>query len=271
MMGGVNPRVQQYRADPKKIDTAVPKIGPVSSGVPIPVEMSVPALAKVESAGEKTLIRVSLLPESLKIELADRSIALTVWLVIGFIALTIGIRVWISYWRNKRWPRPWSRLSIVKGEVTFAGIGKFEISPNTEDLQIAHRIWTELKTRKAALPFDPEHDVITEVYDSWYVLFGKTRDLIANIPATLIQKDHSTREIVRISLAVLNDGLRPHLTRWQARYRSWYATQKEELAVRSPQEVQKDFPGYEELIKDLITVNEGLIKYAEQLYHLTHL
>ena len=36
----------------------------------------------------------------------------------------------------------------------------------------------ELSTRKIAIPFDIENDVIDEVYDSWYNFFSTARELL---------------------------------------------------------------------------------------------
>ena len=132
------------------------------------------------------------------------------------------------------------------------------------------RIWTELVTRKAAVPIDPAHDVISEIYDSWYALFGRIRAFIADIPADQLRRHDSTRLLVRIAIASLNDGLRPHLTRWQARYRNWYAQQAELLKTISPGDVQRRFPGYSELIADLQRVNAQLLQYADQLHKVVY-
>lgn len=56
-----------------------------------------------------------------------------------------------------------------------------KICPTWEDIQIAHQIWTELVTRKAAIPFNPDDDVIVEIYDSWYALFQRTQQLQVNV------------------------------------------------------------------------------------------
>ena len=58
----------------------------------------------------------------------------------------------------------------------------FKVKRNTENLFIANRIYLELVTRKAALPFDEDNDVIVEVYDSWYTLFSTIREEIKNVP-----------------------------------------------------------------------------------------
>jgi len=160
------------------------------------------------------------------------------------------------------------RYRIVKLDIALGNIGKVEIRPNVENLQIAHRIWTELVTRKAAIPIDPDKDVIVEVYDSWYALFTKVRELVANLPADLVRRDKSTREIVRIATATLNEGLRPHLTQWQARFRNWYDSNREHLKDKSPQELQKEFPEFNELTSDMLKINSQLVSYANELKKL---
>jgi hypothetical protein len=179
------------------------------------------------------------------------------WLL-GLVLLAAAVAAW-RWWAH----RP--RLDVVSISLDFGGIGTVELKPSVEDLQIAHRIWTELVTRKAAIPFDTDHDLIQEVYDSWYALFGRIRSFVADIPAAQLRTNASTRELVRIAVAALNDGLRPHLTRWHARYRNWYSQQTELLKSAAPQDVQRRFPEYEALISDMRSVNTQLIQYARQL------
>ena len=157
------------------------------------------------------------------------------------------------------------RYGLVKIDIKLGNVGSAEFRPNKNDLQIAHKIWTELVTRKAAIPIDKENDVIEEVYDSWYSLFKRVREFISDIPADLIRTNKSTQEIVRIATQTLNDGLRPHLTKWQARFRTWSAAKKDKLIEMTPQEFQKEYPEYNYLIEDLLKVNEQLIQYAQEL------
>jgi len=160
------------------------------------------------------------------------------------------------------------RYSLVKLNINLGNVGSVEFRPNKTDLQIAHKIWTELITRKAAIPIDEENDVVEEIYDSWYTLFQKVREFISEIPAELVRNNKSTKEIVRIATLTLNDGLRPHLTKWQARFRSWSTSKKEELLNMTPQDLQKEYPEYKDLIKDLCKVNEQLIQYSKELKRL---
>ncbi|WP_137305698.1 hypothetical protein [Lentimicrobium saccharophilum] len=157
------------------------------------------------------------------------------------------------------------RYNLVKLDIKLGNVGSAEFRPNKTDLQIAHKIWTELITRKAAIPIDKENDIIEEIYDSWYALFQKVREFISEIPAELIRKNKSTKEIVRIATQTLNEGLRPHLTMWQARFRTWSSSKKDKMMDMTPQEFQKDYPQYKDLIDDLMKVNAQLMQYAQEL------
>jgi hypothetical protein len=209
------------------------------------------------------------MPDSdlLHLYIADHSVMLEVsfWLLLAVIFILLALKLFF-----------WKRISLfhkyelVKLNVQLGNVGSVELRPNNEDIQIAHRIWTELVTRKAAQIIDTEHDVIVEIYDSWYALFGRVRQLISDIPGNMLRKEKSTQELVRIATQTLNSGLRPHLTRWQARFRHWYATCPAALKEKSPQDCQKNFPEYALLIDDLKRVNAQLIQYAGELEKIIH-
>lgn len=177
----------------------------------------------------------------------------------------IAIGVLVLLWLFLRLRRSGKPYEVVQLNIHIGNIGSVELKPNWEDIQIAHRIWTELVTRKAAIPIDPDHDVVAEVYDSWYALFQRIRQLISEIPSRCIRREKSTQTLVRIAVDTLNLGLRPHLTRWQARYRNWWTQTEAELARKPPQEHQKDFPEYAVMVADMLAVNQQLIQYAGEL------
>ncbi|MFG0776785.1 hypothetical protein [Vibrio sp. GLN_1] len=146
---------------------------------------------------------------------------------------------------------------------------QIKIKANTEDKKVAHRIWTELVTRKAALPFQRDKDVIVEVYDSWHSLFHCVREQIAAVPVEKLRgrEQVDIEKLIDISTKVLNEGLRPHLTEWQAKYRSWYEFAKniDNNKTRSPQEIQRDFPEYDQLVSNIEVVNANLKRFADEL------
>ncbi|PSV54717.1 hypothetical protein [Photobacterium sp. GB-1] len=144
-----------------------------------------------------------------------------------------------------------------------------KIKANTEDKKVAHRIWTELVTRKAAIPFQRDKDVIVEVYDSWHSLFLCVREQISAIPVEKLRNREKVdiEKLIDISTKVLNDGLRPHLTEWQAKYRAWYTAAQcdGKYSELTPQDLQRQYPQYDELVSDIESVNLKLAAFANEL------
>lgn len=151
------------------------------------------------------------------------------------------------------------------------GLGdqKIILRPNETDRQIAYKIWVELSTRKIGLPIDLNDDVIVEIYDSWYDFFAVTRELIKDVPVSKFRRK-DTEKIIKLSIEVLNQGIRPHLTKWQARFRRWYETAltRDENNDSSPQDIQRKFPEFEVLRNDIEEVNYRLLRYREKMYQL---
>lgn len=193
--------------------------------------------------------------EGLKISLGP------IFFILAFFVIIIVMSFY--FWKKTK------SLDLVEINLDFKNPISFKIKPNHDTTRIAHQVWTELKTRKAAVPFDEQDDVILEIYDSWYSLFGIIRTLIKTIPAEHIKNNKDTKKLVNLLVDVLNLGLRPHLTKWQAKFRTWMKQQCENNTL-SPQEKQRSFPYYDELVKDLIKVNIELNKFSNALYNLVH-
>ena len=143
-------------------------------------------------------------------------------------------------------------------------LGNMTFERTDQNRQIAWQMYVQLKTRKAALPFDPDSDVIVDVYDSLYELFPIVRDLLSKLPLKEIKR---TEGVADLLIRVQNFGLRPHLTKWQARFRKWWnhTSNLQANIKRSPQELQKTFPQYHELIEDIERMNVQLSSYADSL------
>lgn len=196
------------------------------------------------------------------------ALSVSAWLL-GMAAGLAGLAVLWKWW--------FGGLTLKNFEIDQAEIGvgssKFRFKPNSTDKQIAYAIWVELSTRKIGLPIDFENDVIAEVYDSWFNFFSVTRELVKSVPVNQVKRD-STQAIIKLSIQVLNEGLRPHLTHWQARFRRWYErelTKREEGESSSdldPQEIQAKFPRYKELVEDMQRVNGALIRYRQKMHEL---
>lgn len=155
------------------------------------------------------------------------------------------------------------------------GLGQIEFERETlsnKELDIAWKIYVQLTTRKAALEIDENEDNIEDIYNSWYELFTTTREYLTEMPAVELRGNANAQKIVNLAIDVLNKGLRPHLTKWQKKYRKWYnqIVNTQEYKDKDQQEIQKHFPEFNDLIKDMKSVNQGLMKYAEELKKITH-
>lgn len=186
----------------------------------------------------------------------------SLWASIAIVILIAGYVVWRWYNANIGW----RDFEIDQAEVG-VGTGKLTLRPNMTDRQVAYSIWVELSTRKIGLPIDFENDVIAEIFDSWHTFFTITREMIKSIPVSKVRHD-STQKIVALSIEILNEGLRPHLTMWQARFRRWYETElsraNKDEAI-DPQEIQRKYPRWAELKVDTDRVNQHLIAYRKKL------
>ena len=185
--------------------------------------------------------------------------------VIGAIGVVLGIAL---VYRFMQGDLPFRNFELDEAEF---GIGKHKVKfrPNYADKQLAYALWVELSTRKVGLQIDLDHDTIVDIYESWYEFFSISRELIKSIPVSKMNQD-STYKVVNLSIELLNEGLRPHLTRWQALYRRWYEweSRKAENDDSSPQVIQKKFNQFDDLSADLLTVNRKLMAYRRKMREL---
>lgn len=160
------------------------------------------------------------------------------------------------------------KVKIVNLNLSIANIGSVSIEVNKEVTKIAHKTWIEIMTRKVGIGFEEDKDVIVEVYNSWYKLFSIIRGLLKEINPNRSNKD--VEKLENILIKALNDGLRPHLTKWQAKFRKWYDNELTKVPNidLTPQEIQKQYSEYSELINDLKNTNAKMVQFANELKKL---
>jgi len=136
------------------------------------------------------------------------------------------------------------------------------IKVNMKNIDIAYMMFVQLRTRKIGVKFNEEYDVISEVYDSWYSAFQAIRELLMSVRPT-----PNNKELIDVGNKVLNVGMRPHLTKWQAKFRKWYTLEleKEENNKLTPQELQKKYPEYDQLVADLKNSQNQILELIDKL------
>ncbi len=188
-------------------------------------------------------------------------------LIILTIILVIFLdKIW-KWLKNKT--KSLNEITIDEIELGIGSNSKVKLKYDSRDRQIAYKLWVELSTRKIGLEFEKGYDVISEVYDSWYEFFKIARELLKEIPVEKIQDDKET-SLVEISIQILNKCIRPHLTKWQAKYRKWYENELEKNKDKqiSPQEIQKEYEYYDEMVEDILNVNKKIKEYSKILYSI---
>ncbi len=186
------------------------------------------------------------------------------WLLIIVAAIILVGGLYCFFSRKKY------RIVNMGFEVSGSPKFTFNVERNTQNLYIANRIYMELITRKAALEFEEDKDVIIEVYNSWYKLFNIIREEIKNVPGDYLINHDSSKALIGLTEKILNLGLRPHLTAYQVKFRKWYTSETKKLTNMNltPQEIQKTYPYYADLVVDLKKVNKVLIDYSKDLLTL---
>ena len=199
----------------------------------------------------------------------DLNLFLIISIFIAFLLIKWLIRKISNSRKNK-----FVSEAVVPIELSFSvgGIStKYEIVRNYSNVEIAHRIYIELITRKAAIRIDSEYDLIIEIYDSWYELFQATREELKSFTGDLLFENDKSKELVKLVTDILNKGLRPHLTKYQAKFRKWYLeriNEKRQIALKdrkSPQEIQNEHILYEEIQNSIKDVNILLTNYSMEL------
>lgn len=182
---------------------------------------------------------------------------------INWLVLLIFIGIVLLFLKSKKLISKW--LSYLGKEVDVdelsLGIGsnKVTLKVTRKDQEIAYKLWVELTTRKIGLEFDKDYDVIIEIYNSWYSFFGIARELLKEMPCEKLKHNEN---LVILTIEVLNLGLRPHLTQWQAKFRKWYDIECKNHENLSPQIIQKRYSEYDLLLTDLIETNKRMINYC---------
>lgn len=192
------------------------------------------------------------------------SLTLNLWVLLIVIILIFLFTYLVKKYRNNSGIE--QNIKPVKLKYSLGGTEvEYEITRNYKNIEIAHRIYIELITRKAALEIEEDKDVIVEVYNSWYSLFNITRDELKSIDGVLIKDNNKSNELVELLTDILNKGLRPHLTEYQAKFRKWYNEQIEKDNSSSPQEIQANYEDFTPLMDSMKQVNTNLMDYSKQL------
>ncbi|MBU7585331.1 MAG: hypothetical protein KAF91_20990 [Nostoc sp. TH1S01] len=139
------------------------------------------------------------------------------------------------------------------------GIGSMSWKVNTTEKRAAWSLYVELVTRIAVQPLQMEQGLVREAMNSLYSLFGTTREILkAAGPDVGASRD----SVGGIAIAVLNNGLRPFLSKWHPLLQAWEA--RRPVGV-SPKEHEQSWSEEAVARLELEALRVGLEQYAQAL------
>lgn len=151
---------------------------------------------------------------------------------------------------------------------------KVEIEINVQSVKItanrklrdsARVAYVELTSRKIALAFDEENDAISEIYNSFYESFRILRELKKGL-----SKNGGEGKLYAYVDDFLECQMRPHLTKYQSRYRTWLNKRCGEKDYIDENSAQKKYSKYPEIIKEIKVINKSAMSLALALEKIAY-
>ncbi|MGC1307225.1 MAG: hypothetical protein WA885_08355 [Phormidesmis sp.] len=98
------------------------------------------------------------------------------------------------------------------------GIGGAAWEADPTERNAAWELYVELVTRVAVQSLNPQEGLVREAMNSLYSLFGSTREILRKAGPN-VGASHDS--VGGIAIAVLNNGLRPFLSKWHPLLLEW--------------------------------------------------
>ncbi|MDG4810372.1 hypothetical protein O7634_26765 [Micromonospora sp. WMMD1120] len=127
-----------------------------------------------------------------------------------------------------------------------------------DNKQTAWRLFVEAVTRVSGQPLGTGTGLVREALTSLYQLFGITREVLSQAAPTIRTTGRPTVE--HLGIAMLNNELRPFLSRWHPRLRAWEQAH--------PDEPESSWPDDAQCRAELEAMQLRLLRYVEGLGEL---
>jgi len=113
--------------------------------------------------------------------------SLNLWILGVTLLIVLLIYAIVKFYNKKQTIE--KKFELVKLNYKLGGVEvEYNIVRNFQNIEIAHKIYVELVTRKAAIEIEEHRDVIVEIYNSWYSIFQSTRDELKSMNGELLKK-----------------------------------------------------------------------------------
>jgi hypothetical protein len=151
-----------------------------------------------------------------------------------------------------------AKLKKVSVNLPF-GIGGAEWEADSTERRAAWSLYVELVTRIAVHPIESDEGLLREALNSLYSLFATTRQILREAGPDV---GASRESVGGIAIAVLNNGLRPFLSKWHPLLQTWEAQRPTQL---NPKEHEQNWSQEPKLRRELESLRQKLDQYANTL------
>ncbi len=149
------------------------------------------------------------------------------------------------------------RLKSVSVNIPYVGGATFV--PDEAETHAAWALYVELSTRVPVQRLDPRYGSVREALNSIYALFGETRAILREFGPRIA---HGRDSLAHLALGVLNNGLRPFLTKWHSELHIYEAQCSPQ---NQPGQHERNWPMLGEFRSELEELKENLEAYRKAL------
>lgn len=139
------------------------------------------------------------------------------------------------------------------------GIGSAAWEADPTERRAAWSLYVELVTRIAMQSLEVDQGLLREALNSLYSLFETTREVLKEAGPNV---GASRKSVGGIAIAVLNNGLRPFLTKWHPLLQAWEAKRPADLSSKEHEQNWSEEP---KLRSELAALRKDLEQYANAL------
>ena len=136
------------------------------------------------------------------------------------------------------------------------GIGSAKWEADPTERNAAWSLYVELVTRIAVQSLRTEQGLLREALNSLYTLFGTTREVLKAAGPKVGASRHS---VGGIAIAVLNNGLRPFMSRWHPALEEWEVQRPNNVSKKGH---EQNWPEATQMRQELAELRNDLEQYA---------
>lgn len=136
------------------------------------------------------------------------------------------------------------------------GIGSASQEADPTERHAAWELYVELVTRIAVQPMSEDLGILREAMNSLHGLFGSTREILRKA-GPKVGASHDS--VGGIAIAVLNNGLRPFLSKWHPLLQDWEVKRLSKVSIQAH---ERNWELEPILRKELDVLRTGLEQYA---------